>query len=809
MSRSLLSELIIKLKAVKDPSVKEAVDKTKRDIEIMKGAADQIKLAGVVAGASFAGVSMALVNMGKAVIQSASEYEYLKTQMTNVNKNAQVTEQVFERLRQVADASGKFTTQQLVYTYNAMENLSKGSSELIPALAGLAETIGTDVKGAGEILARVMEGDSGRAFMAMERQLGITESKLKAFDSSFDKASGNIKTNADIIRRYILETFGPNLEKTGNTAASSFGSLGNAVKDLQAEWGKNLLPVVKEFADAMTRGVKATRDLMKAANEYNGKLPEWYQNLMKITSGQMALNAAMHKYADVVQVIKKAQGTDDATLEADAKLKAEADNHSAYMKFLREEKMSAEELGKAIEYVNAMKGLVMDELVENRFYSVEKYRSDIAQYDAIIKKIQEARETADKRSSEDFISKVKLPQVEEEIKEKKRLLDLEKLDADGQKKLIELLRNRATMMEYINGDEKEIHRDRMEANKLARDLLKDETDSQKKAADAAKAAAREKLDAALDWIKRQRTENKMSEKEEIAAIKRVLKNYEMGNNEKRRLLQQIAQIERDIIKQNKQEFFKAEKEKLQAVMDRIGAAMAAQKSAESEIQSLQKEVLGQDIEDLEKKLASGEDVQGKIQAKIEEKTRLELEGIAEVQQQMEAQGVRRETIEAKVSLLKRKAYRDEVDELNRIIDKLQEADSLKTGTFRPGQVQNVSSMNALELENFLSPFKRNTQGAAPSLGTLRDQRDGIKRMMERLSSGVSLPASAASAIPQGAVINNKSSITVNMNVNGEKKEVRGAGGVTAKQTGGGMVLTIPDPWKMRGEVAPLGHGLGG
>lgn len=251
-----LAELTVKLNGdvnALNNAMKSASDNVRNSVGNITQSLNKISMAAGVAALAFAGIA-------KNLIDTASNFEVMKTRLAMVHGGMQGANAEFERLIDLAKQSTKFDLEAFTTASIHMENFQKGASKILPAVAGMAEVLGVDLTTASDSVARAMMGDT-RAFLTLERQLGITKPKLKEFDAAFDETGKAVESNAKILEAFIQAKYGDSLAKFGDTAKSKMGELKLQIDVLKASIGEHMLPVVSDMVGKLIKLAEAFENM--------------------------------------------------------------------------------------------------------------------------------------------------------------------------------------------------------------------------------------------------------------------------------------------------------------------------------------------------------------------------------------------------------------------------------------------------------------------------------------------------------------------------------------------------------------------
>jgi len=194
--------------------------------------------------------SVALGMVAKNVVDTAVNFEVMNTRLKMVYGSTEIATQKFKEFQDISKAAMNVSTTQLIDAAAVMNKMKEGSERLIPALAGMADEMNIGMVMAASQVARAMAGDT-RAFLVLERQMGITKVKLKAFDAAFDETGKNAKKNGEILEKYIEKEYGKKLIESAGTMKSAIGTLTMTIDELKNEIGKYMIPILKFFADKL------------------------------------------------------------------------------------------------------------------------------------------------------------------------------------------------------------------------------------------------------------------------------------------------------------------------------------------------------------------------------------------------------------------------------------------------------------------------------------------------------------------------------------------------------------------------------
>ncbi len=200
-----------------------------------------------VALGALAGTSMGMAGL---MVASAKRFEVMRTQLQLTLGSTEAVNQKMAQFGQITKDSMNFSLENVVQAGAVLEHFKKGASDVLPAIAGLAERLGKDLPGTAEVFARALSGDS-RSMQMLARQFNISKQTLQEFDSAFDMTGQNAQKNGEILMKYLNANYGEDLKTTAGTLESQMGTLKMTVEELSASIGTAMLPVVKGWASML------------------------------------------------------------------------------------------------------------------------------------------------------------------------------------------------------------------------------------------------------------------------------------------------------------------------------------------------------------------------------------------------------------------------------------------------------------------------------------------------------------------------------------------------------------------------------
>lgn len=783
MAKSLISELILQIKAEMDGSFGGTMEKIKNNTEKLQGYAD-------AAAMSFSGLAAGIAGVGAVLVKTAAQYEQYQATLLAVTHSQEETNELMAMARQMAPTS-PFAVGDIVKATVHLRAMNVDVKKNIDLAANLASAFGTDLATATNAIGKAAVG-SAEGYEILRNQFGITTQELAKFGAMTKDGnqlimsqSGAIERNREALHSLIQSKFGTAISLQMDTVNTALSNFGDAVETISAKIGEQLLPDIKMLTGAATGLATSLNNPAFAGFAAQG-----------IRMG-VALTGAAAGVGILASAVLR-------VLDTVTKLKAVglASQFSAIIPVAALAAVSINAVVQSYENLNRLK----EESIRLTAIEQKDILEDKRRWDAL-RKFHEGERDLTKEEIADAIAANQI-----KISEQRKLADeqgktITKVTQDERGKITELV--------YVYGEkgrkQAEWHRQRItefekenlalhQMGVTAKHALKEAGDSQ---------------NAVLtDWDKAiQKMDKSMEDLANVAArghakdLKAAAKGW--GDAQKE-MEKSMTAAHREGVAERKREDDRAAAEAKRTLEERA----AAEKSTRNEILDLKEGIAGDEVKTLQEQLDNGEDVQDKLRAKIQERAGYELQKIDDVQREMESQGISRELIEEKIALLKKKAFGDEISQIDQILGKTQEVAKANEEAFSPGRIAKFSSSDTQAIQDYLSPFRRGSEEAglasiqatvpAPT-NALASLRNSVMAQMANVKDiKTGLPMTSPIMAKGGA---NIGAINVTLNIDGNKQS-RAASGITAGVTNAGLTITIPRQ-QLQAEVGPLGSGAWG
>lgn len=223
--------------------------------------------AALLAGAAFASIGAAGILAGRQMVGAAAQMERYEAQFSVLTGSIEAARKRLEALVSFAaktpfDLPGIVEADRLIQAFNLdIGGLEKSLRTYGDAAAGM----GVPIQEVIPIMAKLKAGMFEIEQMA---RLGITREALAKFGIQFTK-TGEVINRKDLFPAAIelLSRFDGMMDKVSKTAEGRFSNMRDAIFQTSAALGKALLPVVKEYTDAITESLNKVQAWVEANPE--------------------------------------------------------------------------------------------------------------------------------------------------------------------------------------------------------------------------------------------------------------------------------------------------------------------------------------------------------------------------------------------------------------------------------------------------------------------------------------------------------------------------------------------------------------
>ncbi len=263
--------------------IKAETDQLKKDINRLKGKLDKDaekmgKSFGsafdgglkkiLKAGAGLTGLYQAL-NFGRRIVNTASEFQQLRTRLVNLYQDTEKAGQVFDKFKKIA-ATTPFSLKGVVSAGATLKAFGLDAENTLKSVTDLAAYMGMDVVEAANAVGRAFAGGAGAADILRER--GVLN-LIKEFKGVDDLA----KLTLPQFREALIESMqdpavgiAGATDRMSKTFQGAFSNMGDAIENFTSYLGSKLLPaltgVMKGVGNLFT-SLTPTADAFEKANE--------------------------------------------------------------------------------------------------------------------------------------------------------------------------------------------------------------------------------------------------------------------------------------------------------------------------------------------------------------------------------------------------------------------------------------------------------------------------------------------------------------------------------------------------------------
>ncbi len=268
-----LGEIFVKIKADVDSLEKEVSrlkGQMKKDAEKMgKSFADTFKKGLKLAG-SFLGLKAAL-DFGKKIINTASEFEQLKTRLVSLYGSVDKATDVFAKFKKIA-ATTPFSLKNVVQAGATLKAFGMDAENTLKSVTDLAAFMGLDVVEAAQAVGRAFAGGVGAADVLRER--GVLN-LIKSFKGIDDLT----KLTLPEFRKALIEAMqdpaagiAGATDRMSQTFAGAMSNMGDALENLAAKIGTVFIPFLKSAAKGITELVSPSKSLYEQWKEQGARV---------------------------------------------------------------------------------------------------------------------------------------------------------------------------------------------------------------------------------------------------------------------------------------------------------------------------------------------------------------------------------------------------------------------------------------------------------------------------------------------------------------------------------------------------------
>ena len=229
----------------------KGVKKTKDDVDGLDDSQNKLSQNATKLKAGMAIAGIAVAALGKHAIQTASEFEALRTRLNTMYGSVSQATKAFETFQRVA-ATTPFAVKSVVEAGASLKAFGMEAEDNIKAVADLAAFMGVDIVDAASAMGRAFAGGAGAADMLRDR--GVLNI-IKMREGIDDLSKVSLPEFQKMLKEAIED---PSVGIAGATTAlsetfeGSYSNMMDSVDRLAAKMGDSLLPSIKGVMNGIT-----------------------------------------------------------------------------------------------------------------------------------------------------------------------------------------------------------------------------------------------------------------------------------------------------------------------------------------------------------------------------------------------------------------------------------------------------------------------------------------------------------------------------------------------------------------------------
>lgn len=205
-------------------------------------------IGGMIAGAFAVG---AVINFGKRLVQTASDFEQIRTRLKSLYGDAEIATKVFNEFKKVASTT-PFSLKDVAKGGITLKAFGLNAQETLKSATDLAAFMGTSVPEAASAMGRAFAGGVGAADILRERGILTLIKDFKGIDDL-------TKLTLPEFRKAMLETFqdtaagiAGSTSDLSKTYAGAISNMGDAWDNFASAIATGALPVIGNLARGIT-----------------------------------------------------------------------------------------------------------------------------------------------------------------------------------------------------------------------------------------------------------------------------------------------------------------------------------------------------------------------------------------------------------------------------------------------------------------------------------------------------------------------------------------------------------------------------
>lgn len=283
-TREMLNAVTRELEGVKGETVKAS------------GGFKEMFMTGMKTAGAWLGVTAAL-DLGRRIIQTASEFEQLRTRLVSLYGDTKKAGQVFEYLKDVASTT-PYSLKGIVEAGAQLKAFGMDTEAMIKPVADLAAYMGMDVVEAANAMGRAFSGGAGAADILRER--GVLN-LVKDFKKIDDLTALTLPEFRKALQETLVDPAAGIVGSTDRMSKTFSGAMSNmmdSVENLAAAIGGKLLAVLSplvKFIGGVADTVKELISPTKSAIANFNTLSQTFLRLVKTNERTASQNKALEQ----------------------------------------------------------------------------------------------------------------------------------------------------------------------------------------------------------------------------------------------------------------------------------------------------------------------------------------------------------------------------------------------------------------------------------------------------------------------------------------------------------------------------------
>jgi hypothetical protein len=290
-----LGELYVKVSADVEQLEKEVnslKSKLDKDAKKMSSSFSSTFKKGLQLAGGFLGLKAAL-DFGRKIIETASQFEQLRTRLVSLYGSTDKASQVFAKFKRIA-ATTPFSLRGVVEAGSTLKAFGMNAENTLKSVTDLAAFMGLDVVEAAQAVGRAFAGGVGAADVLRER--GVLN-LIKSFKGIDDLT----KLTLPEFRKALIQAMqdpaagiAGATDRMSKTFAGAMSNMGDALENFAAKIGTVFVPFLKSAAKAITNLVSPSKSLYE----------QWQSQKEKVGELEQKIPALLDKYDKLLPISK-------------------------------------------------------------------------------------------------------------------------------------------------------------------------------------------------------------------------------------------------------------------------------------------------------------------------------------------------------------------------------------------------------------------------------------------------------------------------------------------------------------------------